>query len=76
MSEVALSLNTLNPPNRTQQAAEREFLIENLLVRVRSIIEKILWTGLASRDFEFPFPGSIASTFLETPTSKLVERGS
>jgi len=29
-----------------------------------AIIEMIWWTGLAPRDFEFPFPGSLISTFL------------
>ena len=34
---------------------KREFFIDNLLVR---------WTGLAPWEFEFPFPGSLTSTFL------------
>ena len=37
---------------------DREFFIINLLVRM------IRWTGLASWEFEFPFPGSLTSTFL------------
>ena len=44
--------------------AEREFFIDNLLVRVHFITEMIRWTGLAPCEFEFPFPGSFASTFL------------
>jgi len=44
---------------------EREFLIDNLLVRNHFIIEMIRWTGLEPWEFEFPFPGSLASTFLE-----------
>jgi len=44
-------------------AAEREFLIENLLVRTHCIIGRIWWTGLAPWEFEFPFPGSRISTF-------------
>ena len=39
---------------------QTEFFIDNLLV----IIEMIWWTGLALWEFEFPFPGSLASTFL------------
>ena len=42
----------------------REFFIDNLLVRVHCIIVKIWWTGLAPRELEFPFPGSLISTFL------------
>jgi len=45
---------------------EREFIIDNLLVRIHLIIEMILvdrpW------EFEFPFPGSHISTFLLIPT--------
>ena len=47
--------------------AEREFFIENLLVGIHFIIEMIWWTGLAPWELEFPFPGSLASTFLVTP---------
>ena len=36
---------------------ERIF-IDNLLVRFQFIIVAIRWTGLAPREFEFPFPGS------------------
>ena len=43
---------------------EREFVIDNLLVRVNFIIVMIRWTGLAPWEFEFPFPGSLTSTFL------------
>jgi len=43
-------------------AVRRE--IDNLLVRVHFIIEMIRWTGLAPWKFEFPFPGSLTSTFL------------
>ena len=41
---------------------EREFFIDNLLVRIHFIIEMIWWTGLAPWEFEFPFPGSLIST--------------
>ena len=47
------------------EAVEREFFIDNLLVRIHYIIVMIRWTGLAPWEFEFPFPGSLTSTFLE-----------
>ena len=43
---------------------EREFFIDNLLVRIHFIIVMIRWIGLAPMEFKFPFPGSLASTFL------------
>ena len=43
---------------------QREFFIDNLLVRIHFIIAIIRWTGLAPWEFEFPFPGSLTSTFL------------
>jgi len=52
-----------NPTPR--QVREREFFIDNLLVRIHCIIVMIRWTGLAPWEFEFPFPGSLTSTFLE-----------
>ena len=42
---------------------EREFFIDNLLVRIHFIIVMIRWTGLAPWEFELPFPGSLTSTF-------------
>ena len=47
---------------------QRAFFIDNLLVRIHFIIVMIRWTGLAPWEFEFPFPGSLTSTFLETLT--------
>ena len=44
--------------------AERELVIDNLLVRIHFIIVMIRWTGLAPWEFEFPLPGSLTSTFL------------
>ena len=38
-------------------------VIDNLLVRIHFIIVMIRWTGLAPGEFEFPFPGSLTSTF-------------
>jgi len=34
---------------------EREFFIDNLLVRIHFIMVMIRRTGLASREFEFPY---------------------
>ena len=49
----------------SRRRVEREFFIDNSLVRIHSIIEMIQWTGLAPWDFEFPSPGSLTSTFQE-----------
>ena len=46
------------------QPHEREFFIDDLLVRLHFIIVMIRWTGLAPWEFESPFPGSLTSTFL------------
>ena len=46
-------------------ATEREFFIDNLLVRIHFIIVMIRWTGLAPWEFEFPFPGSLTSDLLQ-----------
>jgi len=43
---------------------ERDFFIDNLLVRIHFVIVMIWLTGLAPWEFEFPFPGSLTSTFL------------
>jgi len=48
---------------------QREFFIDNLLVRTHCIILMIRWTGLAPWEFEFPFPGSLTSTSLERSVS-------
>jgi len=34
---------------------EREFFIDNLLVRIHFFIEMIWWTGLAPSEFDFTF---------------------
>ena len=46
------------------RTTEREFFIDNLLVRIHFIIVMIRWTGLAPWEFEFSFSGSLTSTFL------------
>ena len=48
---------------RNIPVSEREFLIDNLLVRIHFTIVIIWWTGLAPRKFELPFLGSFTSTF-------------
>ena len=48
----------------TPAPQERDFFIDNLLVRIHFIIEMIGWPGLAPWGFEFPFPGSLVSTLL------------
>jgi len=40
-------------PDGTGRLREREFFIDNLLVRIHFIIVMIRWTGLASWEFEF-----------------------
>jgi hypothetical protein len=57
-----------------EERVEREFVTDNLLVRTRFIIVMIRWTSLAPREFEFPFPGSLASTFLERERVSLPEQ--
>ena len=51
-----------------------ESVTDNLLVRIHFIIEMSRWTGLAPWKFEFPFPGSLASTFLGGESMFLVVR--
>jgi len=64
--------NERNPEPETprEREREREFFIDNLLVRIHFIIVMIKWTGLAPWEFEFPFPGSLTSTFLVKPLTK------
>jgi len=47
-----------------RDGGEREFFIDNLLVRIHCIIVMIRWTGLAPWGCEFPFPGSLTYAFL------------
>ena len=53
--------------DRIAAAETSEFFIDNLLVRIHFIIVMIMWTGFAPWEFEFPFPGSLTSTFLVNP---------
>ena len=58
----------------------RAKVIDNLLVRIHFIIVMIRWTGLAPWGFEFPFPGSLSSTFIgkvrTPPVRRLTHPGS
>ena len=56
-----------------QQLPERDFCIDNQLVQIHLIIEMIRWTGLAPWEIEFPFPGSLISTFLAPPEVIYIE---
>ena len=53
---------------RLPSPTEREVFIDNLLVRIHSMIVMIRWTGLAPWEFEIPFSGSLTSTFQHTTT--------
>ena len=53
----------------------REFFIDNILVRIHFIIVMTGWTGLAPWDFEFPFPGSLTSTFLTGARARVLRHG-
>ena len=50
--------------NHKLNGAEMGFRRRTILVRINSIIGMIWWTGLAPWEIEFPFPGSLISTFL------------
>ena len=47
-----------------RERGQREVLIDNALVPIHFIIEMTCWSGLAPWEFEFPFSGSLTSTFL------------
>ena len=61
-------LGQSHPQYKPTPNTEREFLIDNLLVRIHVIIVMVRWTGLAPWEFEFPFPGSLTYTFLASQT--------
>ena len=64
-SEIKSRMDLLEDALRVTCRYHRErVLIDNLLVRIHFIIVMIRWTGLAPWEFEFPFPGSLTSTFL------------
>jgi hypothetical protein len=47
------------------QWGERHSFVDSLLVRIHNIIVMIRWAGFAPWEFEFPFSGTLTSTFLE-----------
>jgi len=51
-------------PNTLNRSRDREFFIDNLLVRIHFITVMIWWTGLAPWEFKFSFPGSCIPPFL------------
>ena len=64
VSNILENTRELAASELAAQVKEREFFIDNLLVRIHFIIVMIRWTGLAPWEFEFPFPGSLTSTFV------------
>ena len=67
LSRYSQQLKTKYVPRSTHGSAllAREFFIDNILVRIHSIIVMMRWTGLAPWEFEFSLPGSLTSTFLD-----------
>jgi len=64
-----VAVSKLMPASAVQAAFDagqcpQERFIDNLLVRIHFIIVMIVWTGLVPWQFEFPFAGSLTSTFL------------
>ena len=50
------------PCDAPRDAAGRELFIDNLLVRIHSIVEMIFVDRPCAMEFESPFPGSLIST--------------
>jgi len=63
------SLYLAATPHSEGYREQREFFIDNLLVRIHFIIVMIRWTGLAPWEFEIPFSDSLTSTFLGQGTA-------
>ena len=57
---------TKDGEGKSRSTCERDFFIDNLLVRNHLIIVMSRWTGLAPWEFEIPVPGSLTSTFLRS----------
>ena len=62
---IALNPATGGTNQGSRHRGEREFFIDNLLVRIHCIIVMIRWTGLALWELEFLFAGSLTSTILD-----------
>ena len=54
---------------------ERDFFIDNLLVRIHFIIVMIRWTGLAPWGFEFPFPAVVGGMRTRSEVGELEALG-
>ena len=52
--EIAVTATDLFASVSQEVRREREFFIDNPLVRIHFIVEMIRWTGLAPWEFEFP----------------------
>ena len=62
---TCLNTDPLNPKVTSARfCVERDFFIDFPPVRIHCIILMIWWTGLTPWEFEFPFSGSLTSTFL------------
>ena len=53
---------------------ERDFFIDNPLVRIHSMVEMVLLDRPCTMRFEFPFPGSFISTFLLHRGTSLIRK--
>ena len=65
MNDFSYLAHLAGPRTICTSIKKREFFIDNLLVRIHVIIVMNGRTGLAPWEIEFPFPGSLTSTFLE-----------
>jgi len=52
--------SSANMARTCRAVAEREFFIDDRLVRIHFVILMIRWAGLAPREFELPFPGGLS----------------
>ena len=52
----------------TRKSRQREFFVDNLLVRIHFIIVIIRWTGLAPWEFEFHFQAALHLPLLKPRT--------
>ena len=60
-------------PSGLRPAGQKQFFVDNFLVRIHFVIVMIRWTGLAQWEFEFSFPGGIIFTFLVQESMMQVE---
>ena len=59
---------------RPANPREREFFIDNLLVRIHFIVVMIRWTGLAPWEFESPFPTPLPHPYHPVGAASFHER--